>query len=272
MHYMNRHILEHFSEFSDETPRGNFHRVIFLNEEKEFPWSAFEKLVPSLEKGWFELSRLNADVRLQFVNDFWLSKLPFRVGIPDAINHFFSTLDDIHVVLWQRTVDDPFEAELIYSLKESGGFYRGGIGASKEQLESLQKLFQDVILPEDYLAFLKIHDGFSKATDSTGILRSSLIYPFYQKFQKELERREITRTAQGKSVDPKSLIPFYESFGMPYYQCFWNEWHPKNQMGNIYFSFELPTIAVSKDGLGDEETLSFATFLEWLRFYLEPVI
>ena len=104
----------------------------------------------------------------------------------------------------------------------------------------------------------------------TGITCVSMMNDTYQEFQNMLNSQGEVRTKSGKVVNPKTLIPFYESFGMPFYQCFWDGWHPEQEMGNVYYSGESNTI--SDPALTDEgsmEQMTFPTFSEWLLFYLE---
>lgn len=78
-------------------------------------------------------------------------------------------------------------------------------------------------------------------------------------------------TAEGSEVNPKHLIPFYESFGFPCYQCFWADWYPDQEMGNIYYSGLTHTISANRDETVGTENMSFPTFLDWLMFYLETI-
>jgi hypothetical protein len=82
---------------------------------------------------------------------------------------------------------------------------------------------------------------------------------------------EVIKTSDGIEVDPKTLIPFYESFGMPFFQCFWTEWYPEEEMGNVYYSGVSKKILVAEDERPSEENMAFPTFLDWLMFYLERV-
>jgi hypothetical protein len=70
---------------------------------------------------------------------------------------------------------------------------------------------------------------------------------------------------------PKSLIPFYESFGQPFFQCFWGDWYPDQEMGNVYYSNATKKILVSNKKDDCLETMAFETFTDWLVFYLEKL-
>lgn len=98
-----------------------------------------------------------------------------------------------------------------------------------------------------------------------------MIKTSYETFQSFLEEQGAPPTSDGKPVDPKTLIPFYESFGMPFFQCFWAEWYPEQEMGNVYYSGETHSIS-SVRIVGDaSENMAFPTFIDWLIFYLEQI-
>ncbi len=268
---MDTHLKDFFSQSSDETPRGSFHSVISLHETPEINWSELRRKVPSLPKGWFELSRLPSRDRIEFTRDYWLSKISYREKFAEFLMRFFENLDDIGIYITQKKFADPFEVNLVYSLKDDSGFYRGGPPASEEAIVRLRKEFPDVQLPADFLAFLRIHDGFWKTTDSTGIIPSSQMRGLYEQFQEMVTQIEILKTSEGDEVDPTTLIPFYESFGMPYFQCFWSDWYPEEEMGNVYFSDLTKTISFSRERGFNLENMSFPTFFDWLKFYLERI-
>lgn len=267
---MDHHIRDFYRQSSDESPRGNFHKVIALHDAPDIDWELISAQVPRLSRGWYELSRLQTKDRIEFIRDYWLSKLPFRQGLAEAITRFFSSLDNLGIYITQQKWDDPFQVEMVYSLKGDSGFYRGGSPATEEDILRIKKHFSDYMLPLDYLAFLQIHDGFWKTTDCTGLTKSAKLDESYQKFQEMLSKFPPATTA-GDPITPKSLIPFYESFGMPYYQCFWAEWYPEEEMGNVYYSGESKTIPDVKKGFGSEN-MAFPTFTDWLIFYLERVM
>lgn len=269
---MDEHIRDFFLEYSEETGKGSFHKVIALHDAADVNWDTVSRLAPILPRGWFELSELPTATRIQFCMEFWLSKLPYNPNLDQALSQFFGSLDDIGVFLTQKSFNDPFEAQMVYSLSRNRGFYRGGINASEEDLIYLQKLFPDYILPEDYLAFLQIHNGFCKATDCTGITSISCMKQKHEEFQELLKKYDQVTTRSGRPVNPSTLIPFYESFGMPFYQCFWGEWHPGQEMGNVYYSGAENTISDPIPiSTGSSERMSFPTFSDWLIFYLERI-
>lgn len=269
---MDIHVQEYYCRASDDSPKGCFRSVLALHEHPEITWEAISKQCPDLTKGWYELARLNSKDRIEFTRDFWLSKLPYTPGLDKFLMKFFSMLDDIGVFIVQRKFDDPYEAHLVYSLKGNIGFYRGRSPVDEVQIPHIQKLFSDYMLPSDYLAFLRVHNGFSKSSDCTGVCNSNDLLRLYEFFQDFIQQGDNTvMTTSGTPINPKSLIPFYESFGMPFFQCFWAEWYPDNEMGNVYYSGMTNTISDIKAVAPGIETMAFATFLDWLMFYLEQV-
>jgi hypothetical protein len=268
---MDHHLKDFYREFSDEAPRGNFHSVIPLHKSPDLQWKRLLEKVPNLCRGWFELAHLSLTDRIEFTRDFWLAKLPYRPGFDVAIHRFFASLDDIGVYLVQKKFEDPYEANLVYSIKNNGGFFRGALPASEKSLVELQKAFPDHILPNDYMAFLQIHNGFCKATDCTGILAAESVPESTEILRMLIQQNDPMMTSQDKIIDPKTLIPFYESFGMPFYQCFWTEWYPEQEMGNVYYSGVENTISDVFRGILGSEIMAYPTFIDWLMFYLERV-
>jgi hypothetical protein len=268
---MDEHVMEFFGQSSDETPRGHFHKVIALHEAPDVDWKTIALLAPALSKGWYELSRLNRKDRLEFTRDYWLEKLPYQPSFNEFLLRFFANLDDIGVFLTQQKFDDPFEAFMVYSLKEDSGFYRGALPAKEQDLITLQQQFSEAILPVDYKSFLQVHNGFWKTTDCTGITRSWQMRELYESFQEMLAKDEAPKDVNKMVINPHSLIPFYESFGMPFFQCFWSDWYPEEEMGNVYYSDLTKTISLPAGNEASPENMAFPTFLSWLAFYLERI-
>lgn len=266
---MDSHALDYYSSYSDENPSGHFHRVISLHDNQDLDWSAVKELAPTFPKGWFELARLLERDRIDFTRDFWLSKMPYRPLSTEALNKFFGSIDDIGVFLVQNQ-DEHFEAQMVYSLAQNSGFFHGNIPATDNEIIALQKDFPDYILPVDYLAFLQIHNGFAKLTD-TGIIKSSEMKAQYLGFQEILDKEDAIVLPDGNRANPRSLIPFYKSFGMSFFQCFWGEWYPENEMGNVYYSGVTKTISDCTKSDYRIETMAFETFTDWLMFYLEKI-
>ena len=267
---MDLHANEFYRSYSEETPHGHFHRVIALQEEPVVDWQEASELVPALCRGWYELARLPVQDRIEFTREFWISKLPYHPMATEFLIKFFDSLDDIGIYLIQKKFDDPFEATMVYSLQSDNGFFHGEPPADEASLASLQKEFPDIIFPADYLAFLKIHNGFAKQLD-TGIIKSSLIKEGFLKFQAMFAEGEPLLSTKGNIVNPSSLIPFYQSFDLPFFQCFWGDWYPEQEMGNVYCSGLAKTVSTCLKKSDCDETMAFETYIDWLMFYLEKI-
>lgn len=267
---MDNNALSYYSAYSDDNPQSHFHKIIALHEDKDLSWKDILTLCPSLSRGWYELSHLSREDRIEFLREFWLAKLPYHPHLDEFIVKFFASLDDVGIFLTQSAYDSPFEPQCVYSLADNNGFFHGYIPAQESELVDLQRNFPDYILPVDYLAFLQIHNGFAKSTD-TGILNTTDMPGTYSQFQEMLDKEEPIMTPQGIAVNPRSLIPFYKSFGMPFFQCFWGEWYPNQEMGNVYYSGLTKTISDCTKSDLSVETMAFETFMEWLIFYLEKI-
>lgn len=269
---MNHPFEKYFHKFSEDSPAGSFHSIIPLHESPDVSWEAMKALVPSLSKAWFELAQLNNQDRIDFLLEYWLGKMLYRPSFVDFLKVFFQSLDHIGIYLTQKAAVDPFVPQVVYSLKNNSGYYRGMLPATDQEILDLQAQFSEVILPADFLAFLQIHNGFYKTTDATGITSTHAMHRHYLEFQKSFEPEEIIYTQSDQPVNPKNLYPFYQSFDTPFYQCFWSEWYPENEMGVVYYSGITKNVSDTNDDGATIEHLCFSTFTDWLIFYLEPVI
>lgn len=268
---MDLHAIEFYSPYSEQTPHSHFHRVIPLHEDPLIDWKEGRKLAPQLSRGWYELAQLPVQDRIEFTREFWLTKLPYRAHLTEFLMRFFSNLDDVGIFLTQQKYEDPFVPHLVYSLSNNNGFFHGESPATESEIINLQKDFPNYILPADYLAFLQIHNGFAKLTD-TGIIPTYAMKERNIAFQRSLVEGEVPiSTTEEVMINPKSLIPFYESFGMPYFQCFWGEWYPDQEMGNVYYSMLTKKFSPCKKKGDFVETMAFETFIDWLMFYLEKI-
>lgn len=259
------------NEKKDFYPAGDhFYKVVALHDHPELEWTQLQQEAPLLPRGWYELSRLQREDRIEFTRDFWLSKLPIiSSSFERRLEDFFVGLEDLGIFLTQVKKEAPFEVHMVYSLKDAVGFFQGGPPATDEMLINLEKQFGHVTLPRDYLDFLKVHDGFSKYMD-TGLIKVKDMARTYQKFQELFDKELPTRTDH-EVVNPTHLIPFYESYGLHCYQCFYADWYPEEEMGNVYFSYGENSISnfLRHDQL--EENLAFPNYVAWLIFYLEDL-
>lgn len=269
---MDFHAIEYYSAYSESGAHGNFHQVICLHDDPLLEWGEVNKIVPGMCRGWYELAQLSSKDRIEFTRDYWLDRLPYHPSLNEGITKFFASLDDLGVFITQQSYEDPYTAHLVYSLAGNSGFFHGESHAGDEEIIRLQKEFSDFILPPDYISFLKIHNGFAKITD-TGLIPARKVKETYEVFQQMVGEDEEPITADcGKvQVNPASLIPFYESFGQPCFQCFWKDWYPDEEMGNVYFSSETKKISICDKKEDCPETLAFQAFTDWLMFYLEKI-
>ncbi|MCH9609386.1 MAG: hypothetical protein S4CHLAM45_05270 [Chlamydiales bacterium] len=260
------------SQYPGDRENELFYKVICLSKEKELGWEEISHKIPRLPRGWYELSRLPLEDRIEFTRAFWLSKLPFRGTeghLEERLEAFFEELEEVEVYATQAEQNHPFEVHMVYSLKEALGFFQGGPPAPPENIDNLRTQFSQFNLPPDYLAFFEIHDGFSKYTD-IGLIKSRDLPQTYSRLQ-DILRGEVLVRPDAQVIKPESLIPFYESFGLHCYQCFYADWYIEDEMGNVYFSEHDRTISNFLDTSRLKENLAFSTFLNWLIFYLEDI-
>ena len=269
---MDNHIGDFFCSSNENAPKGHFHNVIALHQVPDFKWEDVKEKSPTLPKGWFELANLDAQSRIDFTYAFWLSKLPYHPNLSEGLERFFGLVDEIGIYLTQQSFGDPFLANFVYSLKDNRGYFCGGTPVFEKDVDDLKSAFAKQVFPKDYMAFMEIHNGFRKGTDCTGIIPLSSLKSSFENFQKFLqEQDEPPMTSEGKLLDPKSLIPFYESFGMPFFQCFWADWHPEQEMGNVYYSGVTHSISAVEDVILGCDSMAFPSFTDWFLFYLEQI-
>ncbi len=243
---------------------ANFKEVVILSEGPSKEWGEIRPLFPAFPRGWFELSRIPPEDRIEFTKSFWLRRLPFHPKTHQAISDFFSSLDDVGVVLSKEK--DVWEPQLVYSFYDNSCFFRGLMPAYENQIDELRNEL-DVPFPGDWIAFSKIHNGFGKLSEMNLIKAQDI--PDARRRIIEIILKSIHPIKSGAAiVDPGSLIPFFEASGLSSFQCFYIDWYPESEMGNVYFSGIDYTVSdVSKRELWNDNG-AFATFLEWLASYL----
>ncbi|MBJ7449103.1 MAG: SMI1/KNR4 family protein [Parachlamydiales bacterium] len=268
---MNNRVSNFYREAEGGGPvNGNFHQVIALQDSTDLDWLDISLKVPDLPRGWYELSRLPQQYRIEFTRDYWLSKLPYHTRLHSFLPLFFANLEDVGIYVTQQVFDGPYQVHMVYSLQEERGFFSGGPPCDDEDITRLSAQFSECLLPTDYLAFLQIHDGFSKSTD-TGLITCSMLRSNYEQLQNFLDKQDPLFTVEGDIVNPKKLLPFYESFGLHCYQCFFGDWYPEQEMGNVYYSGIEHSISDFQSREAWTENLAFPTFLDWILFYLKGV-
>ncbi|MBI5345684.1 MAG: SMI1/KNR4 family protein [Chlamydiae bacterium] len=264
---MNSCVLEFYKKAKTANDSG-FYDLIFV-ENSELSYEEVLNLCPSLPRGWFELTKLDKALRIEFARDFCLSTLPYVPKNYPLLSDFFSKMDDIGVVLIKKNQNSLFECELVYSMQSNLSFFRGSPPCSEEMIDLVNRELNEC-LPKDFLAFLKIHNGFSKNYDS-GIIKAECLKEFAQEFQGLIINNSKIIKCGKKQIDPSSLIPFYQSYSKGDFQCFYLDWFSQNDIGNVYYSSGDLAISDFNLNISSIETLAFPSFLEWLIFYIEEV-
>lgn len=244
---------------------ANFEEVLVLSEGPARNWSDMERLVPNLPRGWFELSRVPAEDRVEFSRSYWLKRLPFNPKAHDAISNFFNCLDDVGVVLSKKK--DIWTPQLVYSFMDNSSFFRGLTPAFEDQIDELRSEV-DFALPSDWLEFTKIHNGFGKLSE-LNLLKLEEIPNAWRRVKEMILKAQQVVKSGDTVIDPGSLLPFFEVSGLSSFQCFYADWYPGNEMGNVYLSGIDYTVSDIARRDAWNENGAFPTFLEWLASYLE---
>jgi len=251
----------------DGAEESTFSKVVYLDEHTELSFDDVKNMCPEFPKGWYELRRLSAKDKIDFVQEYWKLSLAFVPNFNSFITAFFSTFDDIGIFLFEYPYEDKYTAEMVYSSADNRSFFRGSIGASRETIHQFAYQFNNT-LPSDYLSFLKVHNGFAKGSDQ-GILPTFAVQERSQQLHEYMMNRSNLATCRGKPVEPNSLIPFYDSHGIGDFQCFYLDWRPGMDAGNVYYSSSDNTISDYTSIKNLSEQLAFSSFFDWLIFYLE---
>jgi hypothetical protein len=246
---------------------GPFFEVRVLEEERAWSWERAKTLCPRLPRGWFELSRCASDVKREFVLDFWLSHFSFQPHVHPMFIDFFTKVEDISVVVTQSAVGEAFVPELVYSLKEDRTFFRGFVGASEGEVREAQSTFS-FLLPKDYLAWMKIHNGFGKLSEM-GMLPLDELFPLYRSVQMIQLNWKEPLYIRNRRVDPSSFVPFFEAEGLQSFQGFYTDWHTGHEIGNVHVSGMECRISDFDGVHPDTDALAFGSFLDWLAHYLQ---
>lgn len=260
---MNSQIREFFRVSGSQDP--HFQAVRFLNEEKELSWEEIEPV--GLARAWYELSRISPEDRIEFSRLLWLKGLSYQPAATNVIEGFFDQLDDIAIVLSRQSDEEPWTIQLVYSMADNSSFFRGLPPAEEEDIEWIKERLS-VELPRDYWAFLRIHNGFGRLTE-LGFLPMQELEDAKERLVNAVLRSEKPLRWEQKWIDPKSLYPFFEEYGVGSFQCFNSEWYPGNEMGNVYFSGIDYTLSDISDRKSWAEQLAYPTFLQWMAAFLE---
>lgn len=247
---------------------ANFSEVRLLSEESAISWESLSEVALDLPRGWYELSQIYAEERIEFTRDFWLSQLPFHPAAHPSFVSFFNRLDDVAVLLL-RGKEEPelLHAELIYSLEDNSSFFRGLPPAHAQDIEEFKQEV-GILLPRDFLSFLRLHNGFGKLSELEILSIEEIPDGRRRVMELFLQAQEPVKSGEAM-VDPGSLVPFYEADGLSSFQCFYSDWYPNSEMGNVFVSGIDQTVSDTRDRKAWAEQLAFASFSEWLAAYLE---
>jgi hypothetical protein len=242
----------------------NFKDSIFL-DTKKISFEKAKEIYPLFPKSWYELISVNKELRIEFYRDYLLKILPYKPNVYSFIYDFFSNLEDIDVVFFKK--ENEYEIELVYSLKNIDTFFRGKEPLDEITIRNINASFE-TLLPRDYLTFLKVHKSFSK-NDDTGVFDGRFLKKLQESFINLVENKSSQIRCNLDFIDPKTLIPFYQCYNKDSFQCFFLEWFPLEEMGNVYYSGSDNKISDYHNLLNSSETLAFKSFLDWLIFYMD---
>lgn len=263
---MNHHVKE-FYGMDHHQMDTSFKEVIFLGDHMGLRYEDIHTKCPDFPKGYYELCHLILKDRIEFVSEFWEKTLDFDLHFSQFFHDFFSRVEDIGIFLVKKELDTHYQCHLVYSLDDDYTFYKGRPSISLDFLKALEQQFEEK-LPQDYLNFFKIHDGFSKDGD-LGLIRSCDL--LRERMNLEQKINHLNQWMKLHPIDPKEVIPFYKSFGLDVYQCFVKNWYPDKEMGNTLFSLSEGYISDYNDPLSKAKNIAFPTFLDWLVFYMEVI-
>src|ERR1700738_3651907 len=107
-------MSEHIHDFySSGGGHKHFHQVVALHDAPTLEWDKISKTAPFLPRGWFELSRLPVEDRIEFTREYWQSKLPYIDSegqrLEKRLYDFFGNLDEIGIYAAQETEGSLFD-------------------------------------------------------------------------------------------------------------------------------------------------------------------
>lgn len=237
--------------------------IKFLKDEPSLDWNEAKKL--GVPRGWYELSKVSIEDRVDFVKALWLKTLSFHLRATEVIEEFFDSLDDIIVVACAESEDEPSRVELVYSFADNSTFFRGLVPAEEEDIFWAKRQLEPD-LPSDFWAFFRLHNGFGRRAE-LGLLALEDLEEARDRLIHRIVRSDKGLRLGGDPCDPYTLFPFFEQFGS--FQCFAAGWYPESEMGNVYFSGIDYTVSNVGNRKTWTENFAYPTFLEWLAAYLE---
>lgn len=245
---MQNKIIEHFE--NDD--------VMLLTQEKFSTLEKAHEKIPRLTKGWYELSKLEPVIRFEFLRDYWINALnPIPPTFLPQIDRFFARVKDTEILAVKGAV-------YIAYIEEKTVFL-GGAPLTHEETEEMKRQL-DFPIPWFFQKFYRIHNGFFKLGD-TGIFSAGVLVEEAKRF-KTIESPLMMGNLE---IYPEALLPFYRSFGLDVFQCFYKDWYPDEEVGNVLVSLREQTVSDYRSREKGRDALAFPAFLEWLNFYLEDI-
>ncbi|MFA6119387.1 MAG: SMI1/KNR4 family protein [Parachlamydiales bacterium] len=255
------------AEYYQKNLISGFEDIIIVEKETKASFEELKKLAPNFPKAWHELSQLDLSDKIEFSSLFFSKTIPYLPHIYPKVLDFFSNLEDLSVIMSKKPKLPNYDVELVYSMMNDSTFFRGRPPLDSFSISLVNRQFNES-LPHDFLSFLKIHNGFAKNNDS-GVIEAENIYDVTNNMLDLIEDQKKIVTCNNQIIDPKDLIFFYQSYQKVDFQCFYNRWVSNSDIGNVYYSYSDSTISNFHDKA--TENMAFATFLDWLVFYLEMV-
>jgi len=239
----------------------NYFQVSALKEHKAKSLEECQHIAPLLSEGWWEFAQLTDQLQREFLREFWIHALPYVPHIYRMIDDFFARVQKITIYLVQEKQGEAFKPLMVYQFESE--YYAGGPPLCPREVSHFKQLIS-FPLPQDYLLFFQIHDGFAKGKEK-GVFPLATLNEVYGRFQQEVSLLSEKLKIESQVVDPQDLLPFYSPAAKETYQCFYKDWYPDGEVGNICAFLEEQRLSTLKQG----ETSAFVSFLDWLSFYLQ---
>jgi hypothetical protein len=189
---------------SIEGIKDPFHEVLLLSSDLDFTFEELKAKADNFPRSWFELISLSTKEKKEFLFEYWLDTLHPSFEFLQELDIFFSSLEDIGIFLVKEFVSSPYLVELVYSLEKKNLFFVG-LPPRMTPFSAEAELFS--FFPDDYLSFLKIHNGFRRF-DEKGIIPLEQLKEYSYRFQK-CYTESLKKIPLGQRVDdPKVFFPF----------------------------------------------------------------
>jgi len=104
---------------------------------------------------YYQISQLPMNIRKEFLLDFWFNALPSSAHVRAMVEKFFAEVEEVEVDFSQKL------PKLIYHTTQGNSCYEGFPPLKNNELDSLVKEIE-FQLPDDFLKFFRVHNGFKK--------------------------------------------------------------------------------------------------------------